>query len=848
LSKDELLKAAIAATRAGNRAQAAGLFTQVVKLDPNNEQAWLGLGFCLSDPQRRAYCFQRVLAINPANPLAAKELASQPKPPAPPPPPPPAPSPVKSSPFVEQKTPAFSFDDPPPVALSQEEPTPQKSSVFSADLWDDDEPTQQPFESDGDEQADDESQAKKRANRPLRMALAMLALVAAIGAILGVGFGILGWGADNASELPTLSGTAAPTRTPPPTPSPTSDAPTPIPSPLPTIVYAPIYESAVCPFDAPRATSCGYLTVPESRTGDPARTIQLAVAVYRSRSQTPAEPVLFLQGGPGAGALTLSAYAYDELVSPFLANHDFIVFDQRGTGFSEPAMACDELTKMYSQDLRGLIDSSTRKLVYANAFNECNALMRANGIQLQAYTSLESAADVRDLVIALGYEKANLYGVSYGTRLAQVVMREYPEVVQTAILDSVVPVNTSVVESYFSAIDSGFETLFTACTLDPACNRAYPNLEETFWNLVHDLDENPVPVSSTTPGGVVTQMVDGNLLMDLVAGSIKNSRFIGTAPQTISRFKSGDYSTLIMQQSSLLFALDGIAPGLYINMICHEQVLATTIEATAAATDPKYMRELSLHPFHGGLGDIFKTCRNWGALPPAYGENDLLVSDIPTLILAGSYDPTTPPDYGKQIAPDLSNHYYFEFPNLGHAVSTADSTGCAIDIVRQFLDNPAREPGRACMNSLEPPVFVVPYTGEPALLLQSVISNGYRMSVPRDWQSDGTGYYYRGNSPFDITEVGLLRVRGSIASIEEHFGSQLHGYRGLDGPLQPTGERKTGRYAWQLFTSTSYGRPVDFAMTEEQGWTIILMFFSSPDEYQALYETVFLPMIDSVRR
>jgi hypothetical protein len=122
------------------------------------------------------------------------------------------------------------------------------------------------------------------------------------------------------------------------------------------------------------------------------------------------------------------------------------------------------------------------------------------------------------------------------------------------------------------------------------------------------------------------------------------------------------------------------------------------------------------------------------------------------------------------------------------------------------------------------------------------------MSVPRDWQPDGSGYYYRGNSPFDITEVGLLRVRGSIASIEEHFGSQLHGYRGLDGPLMPAGERSANGFTWQLYTSSSYGRPVDIAMVEDRGWSIIVMQFCNQDEHDALYRTVFLPIVDSASR
>lgn len=591
------------------------------------------------------------------------------------------------------------------------------------------------------------------------------------------------------------------------------------------------------------------MTVPEDRTGDPSRTIKLAVVVYRTRSENPAEPVVFLQGGPGAEAVNLSANAYNVLVSPFLSKRDFITFDQRGTGLSEPVLECDELTKMYLQDIRGLIDSSTRDLVYANAFHSCSGLMKGQGIQLQGFKTLESAADVRDLLAVLNYPQAHLYGASYGTRLAQVIMREYPQIVKTAILDSVVPLDTSLFANYSNSITSGLQTLFSNCALDPQCNAAYPDLENTFWNLVKELDENPVTVTSSDyPTGLVTQTVTGETLINLVLGSIKSSRFIDTAPQTISRFKGGDFSTLVMQQSSMLFMFDDFASGLFINMTCHEQVLSTTLEDAQTEANQLIIRDYAWLPFYGDVEDVFKTCKSWGATGPAYGENDPTVSDIPSLIIAGSYDPTTPPAYARQIAAHLSNSYYFEFPTLGHTPTAADSSGCAMDIVQQFLDNPEVEPDRACLGELEKPVFVVPYTGNPALELKTVTSYGIKMSIPKDWQEAGEGFYYRGNSPFDITEVGILVLPVSIGNIEEYFSSKVNGYRGLDGPLIPAGERSANGFTWQLYTSSSYGRPVDIAMVEDRGWSIIVMQFCNQDEHDALYRTVFLPIVDSASR
>ncbi len=625
--------------------------------------------------------------------------------------------------------------------------------------------------------------------------------------------------------------------------------PTSLPTPRPTVAYTPLFQEEACAFDTPLGVDveCGYVVVPEDRSGDPSHTIRLAVAVYRSFSDNPQpDPVIFLQGGPGAQAVQLSADAYHVLVEPFLAERDFIVFDQRGTGLSDPSLPCDELTKTYSQDIHGLIAGSTRELVYSTSFYSCQGIMTAKGIDLKAYTTLESAADVKDIVDLLGYRKVNLYGASYGTRLAQVIMRDYPEIVQTAVLDSVVPVETNLFSKYPEAIDSGLKTLFAACALDPRCNAAYPDLETAFWDLIDKLDADPVTVTTSNyPSGTITETVTGTTVMNIILGSIKNSRFISTAPQSIYRFKAGDYSTLVIEQSGLPFMFDGISPGLFISMMCHEQILSTTPEELQNASDRQIIKEYAWLPFYGDAKNIFNTCKSWGASGPVAGENYPVISDIPSLIITGAYDPTTPPMYARQIAAQLSHSYYFEFPYQGHTPTASDSSGCAMHVVLQFLDDPSTEPDRACLNELQPVDFVVPYTGEPPIELKNVRVGGVSLDVPSDWNSLEGGFYYRGNSPFDITEVGILRVPISSTDVEDWLSQKAYGYRGLDSALIPAGQRIAHGFTWKLFTSSSYGRPVDIAMADDGGWSNVVVMFCNQDEHDALYQTVFLSMLDS---
>jgi len=638
-----------------------------------------------------------------------------------------------------------------------------------------------------------------------------------------------------------------------PTPTPTSTPDSLIlPTPKPTIEYTAIFEKNPCSnFDLSGGNvRCGYVTVPEDRTGDPSRTIRLAVAVYESYSDNPEpDPIIFLQGGPGAEAIAVSGVAYFLLVEPFLSDRDFIVFDQRGTGFSNPSLQCEELKKTYSQDIHGLIDISTRELVYSNSFVSCQGLLSAEGINLNAYTTLESAADARDILELLDYSEANLYGASYGTRLAQVIMREYPDIVRSAIMDSVVPVDTSLFSGYPDAIESGLSTLFTDCANDPICNAAYPDLETEFWELVKRLDTNPVIVTSSGfPSGTITETVTGTTVMNIILGSIKNTGFISTAPQSIYRFKEGDFSTLVIQQSGLPFAFESISPGLFISMACHEQILSTTPEKLQGDPSRQIIKDFAWLPFYGDAANIFKTCTTWGATGPVIGENDSIISDIPSLIIAGAYDPTTPPKYAKQITSQLSQNYYFEFSKHGHTPTASDSSGCAMSLALQFIDDPSTEPDDSCLNDIESIEFVVPYTGEPALALETKQAFGISVDVPKDWLSLGGGFYYRGNSPFDITEVGILQIPASSSDIKEWFSLSAYGYRGLDSPLMNAGQREVNGLTWTLFSSSSYGRPVDIAMAADGLWTILVIQFCNQDEHDALYNTVFLEMIDSVEK
>ncbi len=810
MSEEDLIKAGIAAAKAGDMANANAIFARVVKEFPMSERGWYFLGMTCSAPNQREYCMKRVLTLNPNNAEAKKQLGGISTPPAP-------------------KPPAAQ-----PVIQAEKQAAPKiETEKISAPK----------------ETKPEKKKAKKKSANWILISAVVGAFVLICSATGVVYMLFLRPAQTTSAPAPQPVTISTETITPPvvDTPTFTLEPPTAIPSPLPTVSYSPYTNTATCSFEVPQdaKVNCGYVVVPEDRTGDPNHTIKLAYAVFHSTNETPAEPVVFLQGGPGAGAIQLSAEAYPYLVQPFLAEHDFVVFDQRGTGLSEPALICDELTKAYSQDIHGLLPAETRELVYSNAFISCNGLMSVKGVKLNAYTTAASAADLKDVITVLGYQKANLYGASYGTRLALVTMREYPEIVKSAILDSVVPVEANIFLEYPQAVDSALSALFDGCAASPECNAAYPNLETVFWDLTNELDKNPVTVSSTAyPVGRITETVNGSTLMSIVLGSIKSSSLIHTAPQTIYRIKNGDYSTLIAAQYAMPFAFEGINPGLYISMMCHEHIFATTADDLQAIVSRNDIKEHSWLPFYGDANDIYNTCKRWGSIQPAYGENDAVSSDIPALIITGTYDPSTPPFYGEQIAGKLSHSYYFEFPNQGHTPTAADITGCAMNTAVNFLKTPEVEPDRACLNELSQVAFLTPYAGDAKIEFESKRAGSVELKAPKGWFDFGDGFFLRASSLLDITQIGVAQVNVSISELKDWLSLSAYGYRGLDtAPINAGQHNET----WTLYTSTSNSRPVDIAMTKYGKNSLVVIMFSHKDERDALYKNIFLPMLDSVK-
>ncbi|HSL31349.1 MAG TPA: alpha/beta hydrolase [Anaerolineales bacterium] len=431
--------------------------------------------------------------------------------------------------------------------------------------------------------------------------------------------------------------------------------------------------------------------MPENRARPDTRFIRLHVAIFRNRSGQPVpDPVIHLAGGPGSSSLEVARYMFEQGLDSILDERDFILFDQRGTGYSQPRLDCPERTSVTATLLEISLSTEAAGQLIIDAFHRCRERLIAEGIDLSAYNSAASAADLNDLRIALGYENLNLYAVSYGTRLALTLMRDHPDAVRSAVLDSVYPLQVNLYTALAPNAQRAFDVFFNRCAADSFCNTAHPDLRGVFYQLVDQLNAQPVSVVIYAAGAERTVRLDGGLLIDVLFVGLYNPVVTASMPELIYDVQQGNYA--ILRERLALYFDNSSALGMQMAVQCAEEFPFNPVEEADAAAQGLQPQIAALYP--NSVRPLFVVCREWTAGSPDPRENLPVLSDVPALVLAGAHDPITPPDWGRIVSNDLSNTYYHEFPGNGHWVTR--SSRCALEMSLAFWRDPGLDPGYSC--------------------------------------------------------------------------------------------------------------------------------------------------------
>ncbi len=585
---------------------------------------------------------------------------------------------------------------------------------------------------------------------------------------------------------------------------------------------------------------CGSMQVPENWSEPTGRQIEITYVVLKSSNPNPKpDPILYLEGGPGGSALMgIDAYA-GEIFDDMREDRDIILFDQRGTQFSSP-LKCSiltvddlfglgsgsgassdsiDLTESYDedqlmQDARLAVGADTRRCVHE---------ITSTGVDLRQYNSVASANDAVALMNALGHRTYNVYGISYGTRLALVMMRDHPNAgMRSVVLDSSFPPEIPGFERFVTEAHEVVMQLFSDCKLDPVCNNAYPNLKERFKTLLRNAEITPIQgndgttvtavdlvdvissISSYTASaayiplmiseleqGITTtynSIVSGSIVGDdesigddevtsdesssetepppaaaAVPGSAQPDAdavaqaqaFLRAVQERATQLSPDDSDTVLTlltwldkvprTRESLTEFVDkgfaspdqatnrdvlhglidamsddgvaqvfelmeesvdiidiytiGLSQPVFNSVECNEEAPFENFSNVIKNAEALEIPELAYGTI-SFMAQQFATCELWPSGRAREIESRPVVSDIPTLIMAGNYDFQTPISWNRSAFVNLSNSYYVQFPASGHGVIAQSQ--CAKDVAREFIDTPFKQPDSGCTADLWP--------------------------------------------------------------------------------------------------------------------------------------------------
>ncbi|MFQ5555746.1 MAG: alpha/beta hydrolase, partial [Acidimicrobiia bacterium] len=427
------------------------------------------------------------------------------------------------------------------------------------------------------------------------------------------------------------------------------------------------------------------------------------------------------------------------------------------------------------------------------------------------------------------------------------VMRDHPAGVRSVILDSTYPIAADIMSESPANLNRALGTLFSACANDQACRTTYPDLEARLFRLIDQLDADPVGFTARDflSGEQYDVLLDGTGLLGTVFQGLYSEDVFPQLPQLIEDLEVGDTVIASLLTSNDIVNAQFFSFGMHLSVQCREEVPFTSAAAIDAGLEP-YPRLTDLFDESINLSTpVFEVCDLWqsGTADPL--ENAPVESDIPTLVMAGSFDPITPPDWGLQVATSLDNSAFVEFPTLGHGTSVAGE--CPVEIALEFVNDPGAEPATGCIRSMDPVPFVIAPFDVSAIRLEAFREDvfGTMLSgvVPEGWESIGDGAWTRGETALDQTSIVQQPLPPGL---DEGFVLGLYEDQlGVIDSLAFQGEVASPSFTWRLFSGDIDGFVVDVALANRSDVTGLILMVSEPEERDDLFGAVFQPALDA---
>jgi pimeloyl-ACP methyl ester carboxylesterase len=434
---------------------------------------------------------------------------------------------------------------------------------------------------------------------------------------------------------------------------------------------------------------CGKLTVFENRQTRTGRTIELNVVVLPAFDQkTKAEPLFDLAGGPGASSTGGAAF-YAGPGKEYRRRHDVVLVDQRGTGQSNRLSIPQEKTPQYYLSEMYPVDY-VREMRHA----------LEQQADLTQYTTSIAMDDLDDVRAWLGYDKINLFGLSYGTRAALVYMRQHPDHVRSAILMGVAPTDLKMPLHHSESAARAMDLLLGECEKDATCHTAFPQIRDDWKNVLTQLEKQRARVQYSPPGKAspTTVEIQRGVFGEKIRTWMYDRDQAARIPLIVHHAAEGDFAPFL-QQAIAPSIPDFIADGMYLSVTCAEDVpFIDPEEATKLTAD---------NPF--GNYRVFQQTRACGMWPRGEIPADFLEpvrSTAPVLIFSGNMDPVTPPRYAEEVAGFLPNSWHVIIPEAGHGPFGLSDPGCVDRIAINFMDQgDSKNIDASCVEKMARPPF-----------------------------------------------------------------------------------------------------------------------------------------------
>jgi pimeloyl-ACP methyl ester carboxylesterase len=417
-----------------------------------------------------------------------------------------------------------------------------------------------------------------------------------------------------------------------------------------------LLDIAPCTFasiDGELAAECGTLVVPENRSNPNTRLIALPVTRIKATRTTPAEPIFWFSGGPGHP--NKISYSLDGLTE----NHDFVMVGYRGMQ-GQVVLTCPEVSKAIN-DAPGTVLSDEAFAVYTAGAKQCAERLESEGIDLAGYTLTETVDDAEAVRVALGYDKINLFGNSYGVRLEEIYMWRYPEVLNRVLLVSVNPPGHFI--WYPDIMDTQIGRYAQLCAKDATCSARTDDLVATIREVQENIPDRwmGIPIDKDVINLITYFMLVESIQPDApvpLSGPAAVDLWLDAA--------EGDYSGMAMislTKNMFLpnlftwghFLSMGVSSGDYHNP-------ATDYEAILNPEDSVIGAPLSNY--------LYWLIAGWPANTIDEEYWQVQPSDVETLLVSGTIDFSTPPQYAtEELLPYLSNGEQVFLEDFGHTES-----------------------------------------------------------------------------------------------------------------------------------------------------------------------------------